>query len=237
MQGRILEDGFIEAENGEKYYIYLKNISNIFIAKNHSLVGWHVSFRLHNGVACDIVLHDNETNLQKELDSTESILTQSALIKDKAVFRKRVFTMLICKFILFPFVIPIFIAAYNQFLLTKQIAMQSNSKKLIFYFFISSGSVYLFVFLALMSGIFGIETSGSFFASFLAFGSISIFVGMILYLRLLSKITDEILFIYSFYILLCAGLIGRFVPFLGVIFALLTPICYSIAWLRVATKL
>ena len=234
MQGKILEDGFIETENGEKYYIYFKNISNLDIAEDRSLIGWQVSFEVNKGVACDIVLHDNkEAYMQK--DSIESVANKDVLLRDKALFRKRVITMLLCKFIFFPFIIPIFIAAYNQFLLTKQIAIESNSKKLMLYFFMSSGSVYFFILLALISGIFEIDLDGSFFAVFIGIGLISVFVGMILYLRLLSKITGEKLFINSFYIMLCATLLGRFVPFIGVICLILAPIFYSIAWFRIAT--
>lgn len=47
-----------------------------------------------------------------------------------------------------------------QFLLTKQIAMQAQNKTLMFYFFMSSGSMYFITLLALFSGIFGVEMSG-----------------------------------------------------------------------------
>ena len=245
LKGVILSNGFIKANNGEIYELSLTHINNLYDIQNNSLINRQVIFDIHNGIACNI---DIEITLQNNQNTTtESISTNTQShahaestpkgyiipLENITLFKRRVKIMLVCNFILPIFVIPLFIAAYMQFLLTKQIATQARSKMLMFYFFMSSGSMYFMVLLALFSGIFGIEMSGELFFGFIGLSTISIFIGMILYLRLLGKITGEKLFMSAFYIVLCAGLVGRFVLPLGIICLILAPIFYSIAWLRI----
>lgn len=245
LKGVILPNGFIKADNGEIYELSLTRINNLYDIQNNSLINRQVIFEIHNGIACNI---DIETTLQNNQNTTtESISTNTQShahtestpkhyiipLENSTLFKRRVKIMLVCNFILPIFVIPLFIAAYMQFLLTKQIAIQAQNKTLMFYFFMSSGSMYFLVSLALFSGIFGVEMSGELFFGFIGLSTISIFIGMILYLRLLSKITGEKLFMTAFYIVLCAGLVGRFVLPLGIICLILAPIFYSIAWLRI----
>ena len=246
LKGVILSNGFIKADNGEIYELSLTHINNLYDIQNNSLINRQVIFDIHNGIACNI---DIEITLQNnQHTTTESISTNTSQIHAEStpkgyiiplenitLFKRRVKIMLVCNFILPIFVIPLFIAAYMQFLLTKQIAIQAQNKTLMFYFFMSSGSMYFITLLALFSGIFGIEMSGELFFGFIGLSSISIFIGMILYLRLLGKITGEKLFMSAFYIVLCAGLVGRFVLPLGIICLILAPIFYSIAWLRIKT--
>lgn len=246
LNGVILPDGFIKADNGELYELSLTHINNLYDIQASSLINRQVTFDIHNNVAfnidIEITLQNNQnTNTESISTNTNQAHTEYTLkhyiipLDNSTLFKRRVKNMLVCNFILPIFVIPLFIAAYMQFLLTKQIATQARSKMLMFYFFISSGSIYFLVLLGLFSGIFGVKMSGELFFSFIVLSSISIFIGMILYLRLLSKITGEKLFMTAFYIVLCAGLVGRFVLPLGFICLILAPIFYSIAWLRIKT--
>lgn len=232
LKGVILPNGFIKTDNGEIYTLSLIHINNLYDIQNNSLINRQVIFDIHNGIACNIDIEITPQHHQNT--TTESALKHYIIpLENNILFKRRVKIMLVCNFILPIFVIPLFIAAYMQFLLTKQIAIQARSKMLMFYFFMSSGSMYFIVLLALFSGIFGVEMSGELFFGFIGLSSISIFIGMILYLRLLSKITGEKLFMSAFYIVLCAGLVGRFVLPLGIICLILAPIFYSIAWLRI----
>lgn len=242
MRGVILGNGIISGEDGKRYRFNLQDIQNLNGKSEQSLEKCEVDFEVdesgETALAKEVFIIKSPTNFAGSF--TNSLNDNSiASIKLKAYIG-----IVSSALIFLPFVGWLFgiigIVAFIFALIG--ISKESGCKSLIFNYIIASVLSFfatIIISFSAVTAFFGAASgaNSSVFAgiSFVAILGFVIALGALFfaykYLSLLAKVTNEKLFLYTFFVDVAATL-TMLVPFLGVLLGIASYIIEIIAWIK-----
>ncbi|HEC1563718.1 TPA: hypothetical protein R1X56_001523 [Campylobacter upsaliensis] len=233
MQGKILADGLIGANDGNRYSFSVQDVRNLGSKTMSDVVNAEVDFEIDGTNAKSIFITKNSISIGNIVQGGDSISS----IKTKAyIYVAGIFLGVI------PVVGWIFGIVGSVFMILALLSLgRMSGAPLLRNFWISWGLVLLggmIVGFSVAGGfIMGLDSRSGFsfgMVAFIVLGALICLGGLVFsyfYYRDLAEVTNEKFFLYAF-ICRAVAIFTLFIPILGIIFIIVANIVELIAWIK-----